>query len=84
MRTVQMTIDNNLLGSVDGVVTELGTTRSAFIREALEAALKKHRARKLEAQYIAGYIKYPQTDDEFAFTEADQVWPEYNGPGPAR
>ena len=84
MRTVQMTIDNTLLGSVDGVIAELSTTRSAFIREALEAALRKHRARKLEAQHRAGYLKYPQTEDEFEFTEADQAWPEYNGPGPSR
>jgi len=77
MKTVQMTIDNTLLGSVDGVVTELGTTRSAFIREALEAALRKHRTRKLEAQHIAGYVKYPQTGDEFPVADADSPWPEW-------
>ena len=72
-----MTIDNTLLGSVDGVVTELGTTRSSFIREALEAALRKHRTRKLEAQHIAGYLKYPQTDDEFPVADANSPWPEW-------
>ena len=38
MRTVQMTLDETLVQEIDQVVKELGTTRSAFAREALRAA----------------------------------------------
>lgn len=37
MKTVQMTIDENLLVQVDTLVAELGTNRSAFMRDALKA-----------------------------------------------
>ncbi|MCB0149919.1 MAG: ribbon-helix-helix protein, CopG family, partial [Caldilineaceae bacterium] len=45
VKTIQMTIDEELLVSVDALVQELGTSRSALIREALEEALRRHRIR---------------------------------------
>ncbi len=41
MKTIQMTIDEPLFTEVDRVISELYTTRSAFIRAALEAALRR-------------------------------------------
>ena len=41
MKTIQMTIDEELLCRVDDVTKELGVNRSAFLREAL--AEKLHR-----------------------------------------
>jgi metal-responsive CopG/Arc/MetJ family transcriptional regulator len=55
MKTIQMTIDEPLLREVDRVIVELDTTRSAFIREALEAALRRHEILKLEQQHAHGY-----------------------------
>ena len=40
MRTVQMTLDDELVDEVDKVVKKLKTTRSAFARQALRAAIK--------------------------------------------
>jgi len=40
MKTVQMTLDENLIKSVDKIVKAIGTTRSAFTRDALRQALK--------------------------------------------
>jgi hypothetical protein len=42
MKTVQMTIDVVLLSEVDQVIQSLKTTRSAFIREALQLALRRY------------------------------------------
>jgi len=44
MRTIQMTLDDELVESVDKVVKELKTTRSAFTRSALtiSSILKKN------------------------------------------
>jgi len=62
-----MTIDEPLLQKVDRVAEELQTSRSAFIREALEAALRRHRARQLEQQHEQGYTKYPVQPGEFDY-----------------
>ena len=45
MRTVQMTLDETLVQEIDQVVKELGTTRSAFAREALRAIAQVRRQR---------------------------------------
>lgn len=39
MRTIQMTLDDDLVDSVDQVVREQHTSRSAFTRDALRDAL---------------------------------------------
>ena len=59
MKTIQMTIDEPLLEQVDETVEELQTTRSAFIREALEQALRAYRVRHLEERDEAGYRAVP-------------------------
>ena len=41
MKTVQMTLDENLIVSVDKMAKRLGTTRSAFTRQALKTASEK-------------------------------------------
>jgi metal-responsive CopG/Arc/MetJ family transcriptional regulator len=40
MQTIQMTIDEELLQAVDTAVDHLGTSRSAFMREAFAAGAK--------------------------------------------
>jgi metal-responsive CopG/Arc/MetJ family transcriptional regulator len=52
-----MTIEDTLLEDVDQLIEELGTTRSAFIRHALQSALKKHRKKLLERKHAEGYKK---------------------------
>ena len=74
MKTIQMTIDERLLEDVDNTVSELQTSRSAFIREALILALQQFQIRKLEAQHAAGYERHPVTAGEFDGWEDEQVW----------
>ena len=74
MKTVQMTIDETLLEQVDEVVTELGTNRSAFMREALEKALKQRKLKLLEEQHRAGYERQPLTAEEFDIWQDEQIW----------
>ena len=52
------------------------TTRSAFIREALQLALRQYRVRQLAQKHARGYTKYPSKPDEFIPWEAEQVWGE--------
>jgi metal-responsive CopG/Arc/MetJ family transcriptional regulator len=76
MRTVQMTLDEDLLRTVDKVVKKLGITRSSFTREALRAAVKKGRVQELEQKHREGYRRTPVKTHEFSEWENEQVWVE--------
>ena len=60
-----MTLDDELLRQVDEIVERLGTTRSAFTREALRRALEAIRIAGLEEQHRRGYERYPVSPGEF-------------------
>ncbi len=74
VKTIQMTIDEDLLSSVDGLVQALGTSRSALIRESLEETLRRHRIKAMEAQQLRGYELHPVKPGEFDDFQAEQVW----------
>jgi metal-responsive CopG/Arc/MetJ family transcriptional regulator len=76
MKTVQMTLDEDLLQTVDKVVKKLGTTRSSFTRDALRAAIKKSRVQELEQKQREGYRRKPVKVHEFSDWEDEQVWVE--------
>ncbi len=76
MKTIQMTIDEQLLEQVDNAVSELQINRSAFIRNALHLALQELHIHKLEAQQARGYRRQPAAAPEFAEWEPEQVWGE--------
>ena len=73
MKTIQMTIDESLLAEVDQVIQKMNTTRSAFIREALQLALKQQRIRQLEHKHEQGYKKYPIEPGEFDIWEDEEA-----------
>ena len=74
MKTIQMTIDEPLLDEVDQMVQILETTRSAFVREALQLALRRHRILKMERQQAEGYAKHPIKPGEFDVWITEQAW----------
>lgn len=76
MKTVQMTIDEALLERVDEATQMLGMARSAFIRRALELALRDLNIAELERQHREGYQRHPVTPGEFDVWEAEQAWSE--------
>jgi metal-responsive CopG/Arc/MetJ family transcriptional regulator len=76
MRTIQMTLDDELIKAVDRVSKELSTSRSAFTRKALRDALVRHRLERLEHKHRRGYERYPVVADEFSVWETVQAWGE--------
>lgn len=76
MRTVQMTLEEDLLQRVDAAVERLGTSRSAFTRAALAQCLKRMQEADLEARHRAGYERFPAEPGEFSDWHDEQVWPE--------
>jgi metal-responsive CopG/Arc/MetJ family transcriptional regulator len=74
MRTIQMTLDDDLVTAVDLVSEELQTSRSAFTRQALRDALAKHRRQMQEKQHRQGYEKQPGVYYVFGEWQTELVW----------
>ena len=74
MRTVQMTLDDDLVKAVDRVSKQLRTSRSAFTRNALREALSRFNIEKMERKHREGYEQHPVTTDEFSVWETEQAW----------
>ncbi|MFC1452439.1 ribbon-helix-helix domain-containing protein [Verrucomicrobiota bacterium] len=74
MKTVQMTLDEDLVRSVDRVTKRLQVSRSAFTRDALRESLAKYSVAQKEKKHREGYERRPVAADEFAVWEAEQDW----------
>ncbi|MCX5846578.1 MAG: ribbon-helix-helix domain-containing protein [Deltaproteobacteria bacterium] len=74
MRTIQMTLDDDLVAAVDSVVKKLKTTRSAFTRKALKDAIRQENITMLEKKHKRGYELYPVDKTEFSIWESEQEW----------
>ena len=74
MRTIQMTLDDDLVKAVDRISKELQTSRSAFTRKALREALYRHNIEQMEHKHRQGYERDPVNTDEFSVWETEQAW----------
>ena len=74
METIQIVLDRKLLQAADRVARRTKQNRSALIREALRAYLRKLEVRALEERDRAGYSKRPHTPEEALFWEPEAVW----------
>lgn len=76
MTTIQMTLDEQLLKTLDRTVKEMRTTRSALIRESVRHYLKTLHSRDQETRHRAGYAKHPVKRGEFDVWDREQDWGE--------
>lgn len=74
MKTVQMTLEDELVKSVDQAAKKLHTTRSAFTRLALKEALRNLKTKQLEEKHRQGYLAQPSTKSEVGVWEKEQAW----------
>ena len=74
MKTIQMTIDERLLRVVDKMTRARKTTRSAFIRDALEAEIRRQRISEGEIRHAEGYTRKPVAPGEFDIWLSEQDW----------
>ncbi len=74
MRTIQMTLDDDLVDAVDKVVKKLRMTRSAFTRQALRNAIAQANIKQMENKHKRGYEKTPVSKSEFSIWESEQEW----------
>lgn len=74
MKTIQMTIDERLLKLVDKLRRARKTSRSAFIRDALEREIRRQRIREDEIRHVEGYTRQPVARGEFDVWLGEQDW----------
>jgi hypothetical protein len=74
VKTVQMTLDEDLIREVDKLVKALHTTRSAFTRAVLRRAVQQKKDLLLEAKHRKGYERHPAGESELLGWEDEQQW----------
>jgi hypothetical protein len=75
MKTVQMTLEPELVRAVDRTARRLGLTRSAFTRRALKEALDRLTTAELDRRDREGYRRKPVRKGEFDVLTRAQAWP---------
>lgn len=74
MRTIQMTLDEELVAQVDLTCKRVGKSRSALTREALRALIAKLEYEELCRRDEEAYRKCPQEDGELMVRDEDRAW----------
>lgn len=76
MATIQIVLDNELLEAADKAAKTGNVNRSALIRQALQAHLKRLHVLELEERDRRGYLAQPQREEEYMPWVEAAVWPE--------
>ena len=74
MKTIQLTIDEKLLKAIDRMCRTRRTTRSAWIRSALQTELSRESVRAEESLQRVGYERHPVIAGEFDVWFDEQDW----------
>jgi hypothetical protein len=74
MKTIQLTLEEDLLARVSQAIEQEKTTLSAFMKESLIHHLNRLKVKELEKQHREGYSKHPVQKGEFDVWEDEQVW----------
>ena len=75
METIQVVLDSKLLRATEAAARRKRLNRSALIREAISAHLKKLEIQELERRDRNGYRAGPPESD-LLFWESEASWPE--------
>ncbi len=75
-RSIQISLDEELLRDIDRRPETRDKGRSAFIRSAIRLYLEADRRRKIDEAYARAYGDPDDTLDEYAALIGSQAWPE--------
>jgi metal-responsive CopG/Arc/MetJ family transcriptional regulator len=75
METIQVVLDTGLLRATEQAARRTKVNRSALIREALRAHLKRLRIQELEERDRKGYQAGRKATEELSGWEPEAVWP---------
>ena len=76
MKTIQITIDPELLHKIDNDEESMKKGRSAFLRQAVQYYLVQKRLKSISEQYRSGYRRESEINDGLTSWEDEQVWPK--------
>ncbi len=76
MKTIQLTIEEDLLSRVNHAVQQQQTTWSEFLRASLLHYLEQLQIKEMEKRHHEGYSKQPVQAGEFDVWENEQAWSE--------
>ncbi len=76
VKSIQISIDEQLLKEIDRQAETRARGRSAFIRRAVAEALRRRRDSEIDAAYRRGYGTDPQAVEEIGPWLGEQSWPE--------
>ncbi|MBU1670800.1 MAG: ribbon-helix-helix domain-containing protein [Actinobacteria bacterium] len=62
-KIIQVPIDIELLEELDGLAVAKGVSRSQLIRESCERYARAEREAEMDAAYVEGYRKHPESDE---------------------
>jgi metal-responsive CopG/Arc/MetJ family transcriptional regulator len=70
MTQIVTRLNDKLVAGLDGLIAEgFVASRSEGVRVALEKLVDEQRRRRIGAEIVAGYERYPETDEELAQAE---------------
>ena len=72
MKTISITVDEEILQAADTLSRTLGMTLSAFTEHAFRLAFHQQQIKALEEQHRQGYLKQPVEESEFSVWEDEQ------------
>ena len=76
METIQVVLDSKLLRATEMAARRTKMNRSALIREALRAHLKKLEIEERERRDRKGYEATPENAGDLSGWEAEAIWPK--------
>jgi hypothetical protein len=76
MKVVQVMLDEKLIARLDADPEVRQFGRSAVLRRAVSAYLRRSQFRRIAEAYRAAYGRSPGLDDGFAGWENEGAWPE--------
>ena len=76
MKTIQITIDPDLLSQIDNDEESKQNGRSAFLRKAVRFYLEQKRLKSIAEKYRSGYSQGLVSDNDLSHWEDEQVWPK--------
>ena len=67
---ITISLREDLLQDIERECLATGETRSEFFRRAVEALLRREWEREAIEQYVQGYLRQPETQEESGWVEA--------------
>jgi metal-responsive CopG/Arc/MetJ family transcriptional regulator len=75
MKTIQITINPELLHKIDNDEESMKKGRSVFLGQAVRYYLEQKRLKSISEKYRSGYTGRLAKDDDLTIWEDEQVWP---------